>query len=144
MKNSHSLTGLVLCAGLLALGCDKGKTEGAGSTASGSGEAKGASGDAAEVKAVCAKMCDKAVECAVVLAKEAAKGGGDDETVKRAIAEAETSAKENLADCKQSCNRAQITDTDRAQVAEAKLCLGLADCTKFMQCIERVGTGTKK
>jgi hypothetical protein len=144
MNHLHSLPCWLLCAGLLAFGCSKGKTDGTGSTASAGNEAKTATGDAAEVKAVCSKMCDKAVECAVVLAKEAAKGAGDDETVKRAIAEAETGAKENLADCKQSCNREQITDTDRAEVAEAKACLALGDCSKFMACIERVGTGSKK
>ena len=144
MTNPHTPTRLLLCAGLLALGCSKGKADGSSATASDGNEAKAATGDAAEVKAVCSKMCDKAVECAVVLAKEAGKGAGDDETVKRAIAEAETGAKENLADCKQSCNREQITDTDRAQVAEAKTCLALGDCRKFMDCIERVGTGSKK
>jgi hypothetical protein len=132
----------VLCgATLLGLGCSKDKADASGAGASDT--SKAASGGADEIRAVCSKMCDKAVECAVDLAKEAAKGAGDDEAVKKAIAEEQKAAKDNLIDCKKSCDREKLTDTDRAQVAEAKGCLSLRDCQKFMDCLEKVGTGKK-
>jgi hypothetical protein len=143
MRTRGLLAVVVVGAGLLCLGCSKDKAEASGSASSDTSQAKAASGSADEVKAVCSKMCDKAVECAVELAKEAAKGAGDDEAGKKAIAEEQKAAKDNLADCKQSCNREKITDTDRAEVAEAKTCLALGDCKKFMDCLEKVGTVKK-
>ena len=140
---AYAVLAWALCgATLLGLGCSKDKSD-AAAAGSSDPEAKAASGAAAEVRAVCSKMCDKAVECAVDLAKEAAKGAGDEEAVKKAIAEEQKAAKDNLADCKKSCDREKITETDRAEVAEAKTCLGLGDCKKFMDCLEKVGTGKK-
>jgi len=143
MSTPNLVAAALLCAGLLGLGCSKDKAEALGSTSSDTSQAKAASGGNDEVKAVCTKMCDKAVECAVDLAKEAAKGAGDDEAVKKMIAEEQKAAKDNLADCKQSCQREKITDTDRAEVAEAKTCLAFGDCKKFMDCLEKVGTAKK-
>jgi hypothetical protein len=143
MKTRWLLALVLGGAALGSLGCSKDKAGGTGAAPSDSSQVAAASGGADDVKAVCTKMCDKAVECAVDLAKEAAKGAGDEEAVKKAIAEEQKAAKDNLADCKQSCQREKITDKDRAEVAEAKTCLTLGDCKKFMDCLEKVGTAKK-
>lgn len=142
MTRFSLISASILLAGLLALGCDKGKDAAAGDGKTGAAASEEKSGDSAagDVQKVCMKMCDKAVECAAELGKEIAKSLGDGPEAKKAVEEAEKGAKEGLEECKQGCKTEKVTAEDKVQIEQAKKCVEMSDCGKFMECMEKIGS----
>jgi hypothetical protein len=123
-----------LCGALSALGCD----ERSKPTAASATPAK-----ALDLRGICVRTCERTTDCALEIARRATRGYEDKPDVKRAIADEERAARENVDACKKDCREQPIADSDRGQLAEADKCLAQPDCAGFVACLERLGTSSK-
>ncbi|MCC6525078.1 MAG: hypothetical protein IT373_20655 [Polyangiaceae bacterium] len=144
---------LSIAAALAATACGTKDDKPAGATGSGSAEAKptadkapaGASASgvassapggapAGDAKGLCLKMCDRAVECAPEIAKEAGKKMGV-EVPAAAIEEAKKQAAAAVEECKKGCGE-DATKATPSELESVAACLA-RPCSEYMDCMTK-------
>ena len=129
MKTRAVSVGLAVVVLVFAGGCDSAKDKAA---AAGSSSAASETKGGGDMAATCDKLCNKSVECAEDLAKQA---GAADDVVKNAKAE----ASKGLAECKSGCSKdvAGANDKDKADMLKVDACLAKG-CGEFIACMDAI------